>query len=412
MKVVFANCKAIVQVHDKAPEPIRGQQMNTMPLLENAWLLVDGDIISDFGSMDTPLPTADQIISLEGKYILPTWCDSHTHIVFAQSREEEFLMKIEGKSYEEIAAAGGGILNSANKVQYADEDSLFNSASERLKQLISLGTGAIEIKSGYGLTPEAECKMLRVIKRLRNTMPIPIKATFLGAHAFPATYKENKEAYIHQIIDEMLPQIANESLADYIDVFCEHGFFTPQQTSKLLTAGANYGLKAKIHANQLAVSGGVQVGHAHQALSVDHLECIDEEVLQILSKSNTIATLLPSCSFFLGIPFAPARELLSHNAIVALASDYNPGSTPSGNLNLVLSLACIKLKMKPFEAINALTVNAAHAMGIGDSAGHIRKGNNANFIITKAIPSLTYLPYSFGENCIDAVYINGIKMTT
>ncbi len=410
MKTLFINIKQLLQVYEQNPSIISGLNMNTVPSIQNAYLLIEDDKIVQYGSMDSNLPNADKIIDVHGKTIFPSWCDSHTHIVFAATREEEFLMKIEGKSYEEIAAAGGGILNSARKVEAATEEELFISASNRLHQLIRLGTGSIEIKSGYGLSTNAELKMLRVIKKLKAHFPIPIKATFLGAHAYPAIYKENKEAYIQLIIDEMLPRIHQEQLADYVDVFCEEGFFSTVDTARILTAAATYGLAPKIHANQLNVSGGVQVGVAHQAISVDHLECMDEAAIQSLKGSNTIATLLPSCSFYLGIPFAPARALMQENIPVALASDYNPGSTPSGNMNFLFSLACIKLKMKPMEALNAMTINGAHAMQVADSVGSITVGKKANFIITKEIPSITYAAYSFGENCIENVYINGSQI--
>ncbi|MEI6312887.1 MAG: imidazolonepropionase [Bacteroidota bacterium] len=407
MRTLFIHIKQLLQVHEQLPAVVKGLEMNQVPSIKNAFLLIEDDKILQYGSMNDHLPSADEIVDVSGKIIFPTWCDSHTHIVFAATREEEFLMKIEGKSYEEIAAAGGGILNSARKVEAATEEELFMSASNRLNQLIRLGTGSIEIKSGYGLSTDAELKMLRVIKKLKEHFPIPIKATFLGAHAYPSIYKENHEAYIQLIIEEMLPRIQQEQLADYIDVFCEEGFFSTTDTGRILTAAASYGLAPKIHANQLNVSGGVQVGIAHQAISVDHLECMDEAAIQALKGSHTIATLLPSCSFYLGIPFAPARTLMQENIPVALASDYNPGSTPSGNMNFLFSLACIKLKMKPMEALNAMTINGAYAMQVSDSVGSITVGKKANFIITKEIPSITYLAYSFGENCIDNVYING-----
>lgn len=407
MKTLFINIRELMQVYAIHPSIIKGLEMHHVPSVKNAYLLIEDDKIIDFGEMNESLPNTDHVIDVKNAFIFPTWCDSHTHIVFAKSREEEFLMKIEGKSYEEIATAGGGILNSAQKLQAASEDELFEAAAKRLHQLILLGTGAIEIKSGYGLTVDAELKMLRVIRRLKNYFQIPIKATFLGAHAFPKEYKNNHAGYIQLIIDEMLPNIAAENLADYIDVFCEEGFFSMEETEQLLLAGKKYGLAPKIHANQLNVSGGVQIGIKHQAISVDHLEAMDDKAIEAFKNSNTIATLLPSCSFYLGIPFAPARELMNNNIAVALASDYNPGSTPSGNMNFLFSLACIKLKMKPSEALNALTVNGAHAMQVADQVGSITKGKLANFIITKSIPSFTYLPYSFGENCIESVYING-----
>ena len=407
MRTLFINIKELKQVYDSTPSLRRGNEMAVVPCIQQAYLLIENDIITEYGSMDNCPKHADKVIDVTGKYIFPTWCDSHTHIVFAASREEEFIMKIEGKSYEDIAAKGGGILNSAKKMQSISEDDLYSSTANRLQQLIQLGTGAIEIKSGYGLSVESELKMLRVIQRLKQNFNIPIKATFLGAHAFPIEYKNNHDGYINLIIDEMLPAIAKENLADYIDAFCETGFFSVEETDQILTAGARYGLKAKIHVNQLNVSGGVQVGVKHNAISVDHLEAVDESVLQCLGASSTIATLLPSCSFFLGIPFAPARDMINNNIAISLASDYNPGSTPSGNIPFLFSLACIKMKLKPNEVLNALTINAAYAMEVQDLLGTITVGKRANFILTKAMPSFDYMPYSFGENCIESVYING-----
>lgn len=407
MRTLFINIKELKQVYDSTPSLRRGNEMAVVPSIQEAYLLIENGIIIEYGSMDNCSKHADKVIDAAGKYIFPTWCDSHTHIVFAASREEEFIMKIEGKTYEDIAAKGGGILNSAKKMQSIGEDDLYSSTANRLQQLIQLGTGAIEIKSGYGLSLESELKMLHVIQRLKKAFKIPIKATFLGAHAFPSEYKNDHEGYINLIIEEMLPAIAKENLADYIDAFCETGFFSVEETDQILTAGARYGLKAKIHANQLNISGGVQVGVKHNAISVDHLEAVDETVMQCLSDSTTIATLLPSCSFFLGIPFAPAREMINNNIAISLASDYNPGSTPSGNIPFLFSLACIKMKLKPNEVLNALTINAAYAMEVQDLLGTITVGKRANFILTKAMPSFDYMPYSFGENCIESVYING-----
>ena len=407
MRTLFSNIKELKQVYDSTPSLRRGAEMAVIPSIQQAYLLIENDIIIEYGSMDHCPKHVDKVIDATGKYIFPTWCDSHTHIVFAASREEEFIMKIEGKTYEDIAAKGGGILNSAKKMQSIGEDDLYRSTANRLQQLIQLGTGAIEIKSGYGLSVEGELKMLRVIQRLKQAFNIPIKATFLGAHAFPSEYKSNHEGYINLIIEEMLPAIAKENLADYIDAFCETGFFSAEETDQILTAGARYGLKAKIHANQLNISGGVQVGVKHNAISVDHLEAVDEAVMQCLSDSATIATLLPSCSFFLGIPFAPARDMINNNIAISLASDYNPGSTPSGNIPFLFSLACIKMKLKPNQVLNALTINAAYAMEVQDLVGTITVGKKANFILTKAMPSFDYMPYSFGENCIESVYING-----
>lgn len=408
--MLITNIKGLVGIHPKEKLVLRGSELANLPVLENAWLLIENGLIKDFGLMSeipSQISNLKSQISAKGKFVLPSWCDSHSHIVFAASREEEFVMKIEGKSYEAIAAAGGGILNSARKLHLASEDDLFESASNRLKELIKLGTGAIEIKSGYGLTVDSELKMLRVIKRLKTAFPIPIKATFLAAHAYPQEYKNDHQGYINLIIEQMLPAIAEEKLADYIDAFCEKGFFSVEETDQILIAGASYGLKPKIHANQLSVSGGVQIGVKHNAISVDHLEETDAAVLNSLANSDTIATLLPSCSFYLGIPFANARELINTNAIVALASDFNPGSTPSGNMNFVVSLACIKLKMLPEEAINAATLNGAAAIELSDKIGSIAIGKKANLIITKTIPSIAFLPYSFGQTQIETVILNG-----
>ena len=407
--MLITNIKALVGVHPKEKLVLRGSEMANLPILENAWLLLENGLIKDFGSMANLQTQSSklQTISAKGKFIFPSWCDSHTHIVFAASREEEFVMKIAGKTYEEIAAAGGGILNSANKVAKASEDSLFESASSRIQDMIRQGTGAIEIKSGYGLSVESELKMLRVIKRLKNAFPISIKSTLLAAHAYPQDYKNNHQGYIDLIVKEMLPAVAEQKLADYIDVFCERGFFSVEETDQILSAAANYGLKPKIHANQLSVSGGVQVGVKHGAISVDHLEETDNEALESLAKSTTIATLLPSCSFYLNIPFANARGLINSNAAVALATDYNPGSTPSGNMNFVVSLACIKAKMTPEEAINAATLNGAAAMELSTEIGSIAIGKRANLFITREMPSLAYLPYSFGQTQVETVILNG-----
>lgn len=407
--MLITNIKGLVGLHPKDKLVLRGNEMNSLPVLENAWLLIEEDLIKDFGTMDEIPSSISSLPSIDadGKYIFPSWCDSHTHIVFAASREEEFAMKIKGKTYEEIASAGGGILNSAGKMQKATEDELYESASIRLKQMILQGTGAVEIKSGYGLTVDSEIKMLSVIKRLKANFPVPIKATFLAAHAFPAEYKNNQQAYIDLIINEMLPKIAAAKLADYIDVFCEKGFFSVEQTEEILKAGAQFGLKPKIHANQLSVSGAVEVGIKNNAISVDHLEETNVETVRALKNSSTIATLLPSCSFYLGIPFADSKSLITENAAVALATDYNPGSTPSGNMNFVVSLGCLKLKMMPEQAINAATLNGAAAMEISNDYGSLAKGKKANLFITKPMPSIAYLPYSFGETQIETIILNG-----
>ena len=408
--LLITNIGSLVGVHQTETVVLRGQQMQDLPVLENAWVLCENGKIADFGKMDQlpgQLPNAILTQDARGGFVFPSWCDSHTHIVFAAPREEEFVMKIQGKNYEDIAAAGGGILNSARKLQQASENELYDSAAQRLTDMIRQGTGAVEIKSGYGLSTGSELKMLKVIRRLKNTFPIPVKASFLAAHAYPPEYKNNHEGYIKLIIDEMLPKIAGEELADYIDVFCEQGFFSVEDTDKLLQAGARYGLKPKIHANQLSVSGGVQIGVKHHAVSVDHLEVTDDAVIESLKTSETIATLLPSCSFYINIPFSNARGLINANIPVALASDYNPGSTPSGNMNLVVSLACIKLRMLPEEAINAATLNGAAAMELNRELGSIARGKKANLFITRPMSSLAFLPYSFGQSQIETIILNG-----
>jgi imidazolonepropionase len=407
--MLITNIKALVGVHPNEQLFLRGSELNQLPVLENAWLLLENGLIKDFGLMNNLHPQHENLktVNAEGRFVFPSWCDSHTHIVFAAPREEEFTMKIAGKTYEEIAAAGGGILNSASKLQKATEDELFKSASIRLRDMIKQGTGAVEIKSGYGLTVESELKMLRVIKRLKSTFPIPIKATLLAAHAYPAEFKHNHQGYVDLIINELLPHVAADNLADYIDVFCEKGFFNLEETAQLLKAAAQYGLSPKIHANQLSVSGAAELGVAHHAVSVDHLEETDDKVLASLSQSDTIATLLPSCSFYINIPFANAKGLIDNNAIVALASDFNPGSTPSGNMNFVVSLGCIKLKMTPQQAINAATLNGAAAMQISHEVGSIAIGKKANLFITRPMTSLAYLPYSFGQSQIENVILNG-----
>jgi imidazolonepropionase len=370
-------------------------------------VVIEDDEIAACGAM-SQLPKGNhEAYNAAGATVLPCWCDSHTHLVFAASREEEFEYKLKGMSYADIAAKGGGILNSAKKLQAASEDELFNLAWKRLEEVSRLGTGAIEIKSGYGLTTESELKMLRVIRRLQEKSGLQIRSTFLGAHTYPAEFKENHQGYIDRIINEMLPVIAREKLADYIDVFCEQGFFSPEETETICRAGMQHGLRPKIHANQLNLSGGVQAGVKLGALSVDHLETMDEATIQLLSTSNTIGTLLPTAAFFLRMPFQPARQLIEAGCAIAIASDFNPGSSPSGNMNLVVSMSCIGMKMLPEEAINAATLNGAYAMGLEKQTGSITAGKKANLIFTKPIPSLAYLPYAFGSNCIDKVMING-----
>ncbi len=385
----------------------KGTSMSEVEIMEDAYILTKGDTIQTYGSMQQCPVDADMVIDAAGKCVMPAWCDSHTHIVFAQGRELEYVDKLSGKSYEDIAANGGGIINSARKLRDLPEDMLYERALNRLNEVIRSGTGAIEIKSGYGLTLESELKMLRVIKRLKATTEATIKATFLGAHAIPPEYKDNRAGYIDLIINEMIPQVVEDQLADYCDVFCEQGFFTVEETDKILKAAAKYGLKAKIHANQLNISGGVQVGIANHAISVDHLEAIGEEEIEALKNANTIPTVLPSCSFYLHIPYAPARKMIQAGLGIAMATDFNPGSSPSGNIPLLMALACNNMRLLPTEAFNAVTINGAYAMELGDSHGAIGIGRIANLIITKAIPSLEYMVYSFGSQHIDTVILNG-----
>ena len=410
MTTLFINIKELIQVRDKSVKKVSGKDMSILPVIKNAFMLIEDDIIINFGSMDNlDVKKADKVIDLSGRLVLPTWCDSHTHLVYADSREDEFVDRVKGLSYHEIAEKGGGILNSAKKLQDKTEDQLYNAAVTRIEEIIKSGTGALEIKSGYGLTLDSELKMLQVIKKLKETFPIPIKATFLGAHAIPSKYKENREEYIELIINNIIPEVASQKLADYIDVFCEKGYFSAEETDRILKAGAIHGLIPKIHVNQFNSVGGVKVGVNNNALSVDHLEVLTDEDLSILSKSDTMPVALPSCSFFLGIPYTNARKIIDSNVPLALATDFNPGSTPSGNMNFVVSLACIKLKMTPEEAINAATLNAAYALNLSKEIGSISKGKLANFMITKPIKSYNFLPYSFGNNSIERIYFNGIE---
>jgi imidazolonepropionase len=387
---------------------LRGPALADLPCIENAWLLIEDDEIAAYGPMSgTPPASPHQTLDASGQLVLPAWCDSHTHLVFAGSREGEFVDKIKGLSYAEINARGGGILNSAEKLKDTPEDEIFAVAWKRLEELSRLGTGAIEIKSGYGLSVEGELKMLRVIKKLKERSSLSIRASFLGAHTYPPAYREDHQGYIGLIINDMLPVIARERLADYIDVFCEKGFFSPEETETICRAGMALGLRPKIHANQLSLSGGVQMGVKLGALSVDHLEAMDDEAIAALKGSDTIGTLLPTAAFFLRMPFQPARQLIDAGCAIALASDFNPGSSPSGNMNLVLSMSCIQMKMLPEEAINAATLNGAYAMGLGDKLGSITPGKQANLIFTRPVPSLAYLPYAFGSDLIDKVMIAG-----
>lgn len=387
---------------------LKGKEMAQLPSLSNAYLLADEGKIKSFGpDHECPFDRADQIVDCTGKIVLPSFCDSHTHLVFAGWRENEFVDRIHGLTYEEIAHRGGGILNSARKLEETEEDVLFEQAKDRLAAVMSLGTGAIEMKSGYGLTVESELKMLRVIRRLKELNWIPVKSTFLGAHAVPMKYKSNRQEYIRLIMDEMLPVIDDEGLADYIDVFCDKGFFTVEETEELLEAGDKIGLKAKIHANELDFSGGIQTGVKHHAVSVDHLECAGQEEIKALADSNTIASILPSTAFFLGLTYAPARKMIDSGVCVSLASDFNPGTSPSGNMAFILSLACIKMKMTPEEAINAATINGAAAMELSFHYGSITNSKSANLIISKPVSSLAFLPYSYGHSWIEKVIASG-----
>lgn len=406
---IITNIKQLVNTRQQN-ELLRGEKLAELPSVENAYLVIENGIIAEYGEMDKlgwADSSNDNLIDATGQMVLPAWCDSHTHLVFAASREEEFVDKLKGLSYAEIAARGGGILNSARKLNEASESELLRMAWARLHEVIQSGTGAIEIKSGYGLSVEGELKMLRVIKRLKETSPIPVKATFLGAHTYPSAFKNDHQGYIDLIINEMLPVIANENLADYIDVFCETGFFSPEETETICRVGISYGLKPKIHANQLNLSGGTQMGVKLGAVSVDHLETMDDDAIQALANSTTIGTLLPTAAFFLRMPFQPARKLIDAGCAIALATDFNPGSSPSGNMNLVIAMSCIQMKMLPEEAINAATINGAYAMELQDELGSITAGKKANLIFTKPVSSLAYIPYSFGTNLIDKVMISG-----
>ncbi len=408
MKIIIINIKELLQIRDITTLKVAGTAMAELPTIKNAYLSIENDCIVDFGKMDDcPKITSEKIIDATGKMVLPSWCDSHTHIVYAGNREQEFVDRINGLSYEEIANRGGGILNSAKKLHESTEDEIFYQSKNRLEEIIKLGTGAVEIKSGYGLTVEDEKKMLRVIKRMQSEYPITIKATFLGAHAFPTLFKNNHQGYIDLIINEMIPAIASEKLAEYIDVFCESGYFSVTDTDQILKAGIAYGLIPKIHVNQFNVIGGVAVGVQNNALSVDHLEILNQEDIEILQNTETMLVALPSCSYFLSIPYTPAREIINAGLPIALATDFNPGSTPSGNMNFVVATACIKMKMTPEEAINAATLNGAYAMGISKTHGSITIGKKANLIITKPITSFYQLPYAFGSNLIDQVILDG-----
>ena len=407
MSILIINIKKLVQIESKSRKWVAGKDMSTITTMDNAFLYIKNGIINDFGSMDKCEYSADEVIDAKGKMVFPSFCDSHTHLVYAGSREIEYGDKIRGLSYEEIAKRGGGILNSSKLLHETSEESLYIQSMKRVNEIIGLGTGAVEIKSGYGLNIEDELKMLRVIKRIKENSAITVKSTFLGAHALPADFKGRQGEYVNTVINEMIPVIVSEELADYIDVFCDNGFFTVEETDRILLAGMKYGLKPKIHANELALSGGIQVGVKYNALSVDHLEFTGDEEIECLLGSDTMPTLLPGAAFFLGMVDPPVRKMIDAGLPVALASDYNPGSSPSGDMKFIMSLGCIKLRMLPEEVINATTINTAYAMGISDTHGSIAKGKVANVYITKEIPSYEFMPYAYGSHLIDTVILVG-----
>ena len=412
MNLLVKNIGCIVGIDESGRTRVAGKEMANMGMLENAWLLTDGERIDSYGTMDNLPPTEDcEIIDARGGWLFPSFCDSHTHIVYAGSREQEFLDKINGLTYEEIAKRGGGILNSADRLHDTSEDELYRQAMERIDEIVAMGTGLVEIKSGYGLTLEDELKILRVIRRIKDTAPLDVRATFLGAHAVGRAYKGRQSEYVEHVCNDMIPAVAKEGLADFVDVFCDKGFFTVEETAKIMETGAKYGLRAKIHANELAVSGGVEVGVGHKALSVDHLESMGDEQIEALRGSDTMPTMLPGCAFFLGIGYPPARKMIDAGLAVALASDYNPGTAPSGNMRFVASLASIKMKMTPAEALNAATLNSACAMGESKDFGSITCGKKANFYITKPLPSLAFLPYAHQTPVINTVVLKGKRVT-
>ncbi len=416
MKILIKNIKELVQVEDEPRKWVAGKDMSRIQTITDAYLLIENELIADFGSMndiaklEASLDESDEDlmeIDVTGRMVFPSFCDSHTHLVYAGSREIEYIDKIKGLSYEEIAKRGGGILNSAKLLQETSEEELVEQAFARLEEIKWLGTGAVEIKSGYGLTTEAELKMLRVIKKLKEISPLSIKATFLGAHAVPAEYRGKQGDYVDMIINEMIPQVAAEELADYIDVFCDRGFFTVEETERILMAGIKYGMRPKIHANELDYSGGIQVGVKYNALSVDHLEYTGDEEIEALLGTETMPTILPGAAFFLGMEYAPARKMMDAGLPVALASDFNPGSSPSGNMQFIQSMGCIKYKMLPDEVINATTINTAYAMGLQEELGSIAKGKRANLFISSEIPGIEFMPYAYGSNKVEMVILNG-----
>ena len=408
MSLLIKNIKGLVQVEDAPAVKVSGKEMANVNVIYNAWIFIKDGVIDSFGSMDEmPDLKPSELIDAGGKFVLPSYCDSHTHLVYAGSREIEYIDKIRGLSYEEIAKRGGGILNSAKLLQETPEEELFDQSMARINEIIRMGTGAVEIKSGYGLTTESELKMLRVIKRIKESVPLEIKATFLGAHSVPGEYRSKQDKYVDLVINEMIPAVAAENLAEYIDVFCDKGFFTVEQTERILMAGIKYGMIPKIHANELDYSGGIQTGVKYDALSVDHLEFTGDDEIAVLKDSDTMPTILPGAAFFLGMIDPPVRKMIDAGLPLALASDFNPGSSPSGNMKLIMSFAIIKLGMLPEEAINASTINGAYAMGISDTHGSIARGKVANMYITKEIPSYEFLPYAYGSDLIDTVILKG-----
>lgn len=411
MSLLIHHIKELIFTQEKPKAFYAGSEMSKIPSLKHAFLYIEKDKIIDYGNMEK-LPSAytnaSQQIDASNRLVFPSYCDSHTHLVYPSSRELEYVDKIKGLSYEEIAKRGGGILNSAKKMAETDEDKLFDDALERLEGIIRYGTGAVEIKSGYGLDTENELKMLRVIKRLQAHSPLTIKATFLGAHAVPQKYKSNPSGYVDIVINEMIPQVAAADLADFIDVFCDKGFFSVEDTNRILNAGMKYGLRAKIHANELAFSGGIEVGVKYNALSVDHLEYTGEREIELLKNTETMPTILPGAAFFLNMPYAPVRKMLDAGLPIALASDYNPGSSPSGNMQLIQAMGSILYRMTPDEGIFATTINSAYAMGLSDTHGSITKGKKANVFLTKAMSGIEYMPYSYGDNKVETAILNGI----
>lgn len=408
MRTLITNIKSLVQVEQTPRIAVCGQDMSSINCIDNAYLIIEDDKIADFGTMSQLQDTnADKIIDAKNRFVLPSFCDSHTHLVYSGSREIEYIDKIKGLSYEEIAKRGGGILNSAKRLQQASEEELYEDAMQRLEEIKSYGTGAVEIKSGYGLTTEAELKMLRVIRKLKENSPLTIKANFLGAHGVPMEYRGKQGEFVDLVINEMIPRVVEEGLADFIDVFCDTGFFTVEETDRMLFAGVKNGLIPKIHANELDYSGGIQVGVKYNALSVDHLECVGEAEIQCLKASQTMPTILPGAAFFLNMPYSPARTMINAGLPVAMASDFNPGSSPSGNMQMVLTFACVNYKLTPQEALNATTINSAYAMGISETHGSIARGKQANFYITKDIPTIEYIPYHYGTNKVERVFLNG-----